>query len=481
MINITDLPTLQGVMTFFEEISKIPRASGNRAPIADYLSSFASSRGLEYYRDGADTVIIKRKAAKEYAACPAVILQGHTDMVLVKAEDCVGVPEVEGVRLVRDGDLLRAKGTTLGGDDGIAVAYMLALLDDTSLCLPKIEALFTSDEEIGLLGAAELTIADKLDGRMLINIDSDCEGIFTVGCAGGVRCDMALPLKTDSFTESAVKVKISGLLGGHSGTEIDKGRLNAIILAAELARLLSEQIGARLISIRGGVADNAIPTDAEISVFFDKTKNDAFRSLLCGFKEKYGSFEPGIELTADCIEGEYAALSKESENSLLSLISDAPFGVVKMSEDIIGLPETSLNLGIIDCDGNEAHISFSVRSSKALGKAELCKRLSSLAKANGASYKEHGAYPAWEYKKNSPLRELMVKTYEKLYGKSPTVLTIHAGLECGLLSEKIEGLDCVSIGPDNFDIHTAEERLSLSSAERVYAFLIEVLKSVKEI
>ena len=472
MIDFTDLGDAKRPLAFFEELSRIPHGSGNTALIADHLVRFAAERGLEHYRDETNNVIIKKPATVGYEHRPTVIFQGHLDMVAEKKLGAEIDMEREGLTLYRDGDLLRAQDTTLGGDDGVALAYALAVLDADDIPHPAFEAVFTSDEETGLIGATALD-PSLVKGRLLINIDSDVEGVFTVGCAGGVRSDLALGLKREDARElSVINLSLCEFKGGHSGVEIDKGRINAI-------KALAEVLGAidtRIVTVSGGNADNAIPRDVTCKLAY--TDRDKLLSELEKMRMRYAELEPDI-IYALVEESEICApLAKESSDTLISLLSRLPSGVIAMSEDIDGLVETSLNLGILRCLDDLAEVSFSVRSAKGAKKRELCERLASIAKKHGASYGERGEYPAWEYRADSHLRDVCVRIYEDMYGKSPEVLIIHAGLECGILSEKIEGLDCISIGPDNYDIHTVEERLSLPSFARVWDYLKRVLKEV---
>jgi len=459
------------VLRFFEEISAIPRGSGNTKAIADHLVKFASERGLEYHRDESDNVIIKKAATAGYEFRPTVILQGHTDIVAEKRAGCTVDMEREGVRLVYDGDFLRADGTTLGADNGIAVAYAMAILDSKNMEHPAIEAVFTSDEEIGLLGAGALDTG-LLSGRVMINIDSDDEGIFTVGCAGGVRVDLKIPADKAAPYPYAYRIMLGGLLGGHSGMEIDKGRENAIKIMGEL---LSELPGLRISSLSGGNADNAIARECEATVTLPEPIGAA-KDRMLDIAEKYRAREAALSLEITEVRAERAIGEKLSAR-IVTLINDSPSGVVAMSRDIEGLVETSLNMGVLRL-GDNFELSFSVRSSKGAEKDAVVLRLKGLAEKAGAEFSTRGAYPAWEYRKESHLRDVMCEVYERMYGKAAKVVTIHAGLECGLFSDKMEGLDCVSIGPDNFDLHTPDEHLSLPSAERVWEYLGEVLRSV---
>ncbi len=473
MLNFSDFPSSEKALRFFEEFSKIPRGSGNTKAIADYLVDFAKERGLEVIRDDADNVIIRKAATTGCEGRPGVILQGHTDIVALKDPDCPIDMEKEGPLLYRDGDYLRARGTTLGADDGVAIAYAMAILDSNDIPHPELEAVFTSDEEVGLLGATALDTS-SLHGKMLINIDSDEEGIFTAGCAGGGRIDISLPVKAKTHIGKIYSLSISGLKGGHSGVEIHKNRANAIKITAEL---LSRLDGVKLGKISGGSADNAIPSD--ITVIFT-TKSSIFEiSEAADFiKEGLPEGEHDARFQVEMNISSAKLLSEADSANIISLILEMPNGVTKMSEDIEGLVETSLNMGIIKLDDKELDLTISVRSAVGAEKAKLIAKIKETASSHGAAVGVRGEYPAWEYRKDSHLRDVMCKVYADMYGKNATVVTIHAGLECGIFSDKMEGLDCVSIGPDNHDIHTPAERLSLPSFDRVYSYIINVLKNL---
>ena len=474
MLNINDHASIEKVVRFFEEFSAIPHGSGNTSLIADYLVNFAKARGLEHSRDNANNVIIRKKATKGYETRPAVIFQGHLDMVAEKKPGAKIDMEREGLKLYRDGDFLRAEDTTLGGDDGVALAYALAVLDSNDIAHPDFEAVFTSDEEIGLLGAVAID-PNEIKGRLLINIDSDAEGIFTVGCAGGMRSDVTLPVRRTNSGTDSYRVKVSGFKGGHSGVEIDKGRVNANKALVEILTGIGD---VSIKDIRGGNADNAIPRESECVFSSDYDHSALITKLGEEMKARYADIEPDIAVSVEKTESGIAGICVEDSARLISLLDKLPSGIIAMSTDVEGLVETSLNMGILRLDGSNAEISFSVRSAKGTEKQKLSDRLAVIAEEHGAGYSTRGEYPAWEYKKDSHLRDVMKKVYEDMYGKSPQIVIIHAGLECGIFSEKIDGLDCVSIGPDNYDIHTTEERLSLSSLERVWEFLICVLKEI---
>ena len=473
MLDFSDFPSSEKALKFLEEFSKIPRGSGNTKAIADYLVDFAKTRGLEVFRDGSDNVIIRKPATAGYENKPGVIFQGHTDIVAIKTPDCPIDMEKEGLQLYRDGDLLRARGTSLGGDDGVAMAYAMAILDSNDIEHPEFEAVFTSDEETGLIGASALDTS-VIKGRLLINIDSDEEGIFTVGCAGGARLDISLPLKAKTHIGQIYTLTVSGFKGGHSGVEIHKNRVNAIKTVAEiLSRLEKPRIG----NTSGGSADNAIPSDATVT-FITKSSIFEISDIINDVAESRPESESGAKFNVEMRLSSAKLLSVDDSANVISLIKEMPNGVIKMSEDIDGLVETSLNMGIIKLDKNGLDLTISVRSGVGEEKAKLIETIKNVANSHGAAVSVRGEYPAWEYRKESHLRDVMCRVYRDMYGKDATVVTIHAGLECGIFSDKVEGLDCVSIGPDNKDIHTPEERLSLSSFNRVYEYLIEVLKNI---
>ena len=476
MLSFSDYPTAERAFRFFVEISKIPHVSFHTDKLADYLEAFARERGLFCVRDKANNVLIRKGASAGYESHPTVVFQGHIDMVPEHLPEKKIDMETEPITLVRDGNFLRADGTTLGGDDGVAVAYALAILDDDSLAHPEFEALFTSEEEVGLLGATALD-PTPIRGRVMINIDSDDEGVFTVGCAGGARVDLSLGACKESATGTAFCVKIGGLTGGHSGAEIDKGRENAILLLRHILAAVRTRGGVRIASALGGNADNAIPRNAEC-VFFaegvDLEEIDAIcKESLTNIREK----ESGATIKAEKVSDIKDAYSSSDTDRFLPLLSRVPNGVQAMSQVIAGLVETSLNLGMLDTE-NGFHITHSVRSSKEEEKDALIATLRRLATDVGGTASVRGEYPAWEYREDSPLRDLLCRLFREMYGKEAKVLVIHAGLECGILSSKLPGLDCVSLGPDNFDIHTTEEHLSIPSFVRVYEYLLRVLAAL---
>ena len=466
------------VFRYFEELAAIPHGSGNTKQIADYCEQFAKDRGLPHARDAHDNVVIIREAAAGYETAAPVLLQGHLDMVCEKAPGCRKDMEKEGLDLAEENGWVYAKGTTLGGDDGIAVAIMLALLAEKELPAPRLECIITSDEEVGMLGAAAWQ-PTLITGRNMINLDSEEEGIFTVSCAGGNRTYCRLPITREPVTGQAVTVKIAGLVGGHSGVEINKGRANADMLLGRLLTAIRSAMPCRILSVAGGQKDNAIPTEAEAGLFCGDAA--ALTALAAEWqtrlRHEYAPIEPGLTVTvAACGEKTADAMTEESADRVLCLLLCVPNGVQAMSGSLPGLVQTSLNLGILTTGEDAVELHFGVRSSLASQKEMLTERLTVLTRQLGGSVEVFGDYPAWEYLAESPLRELMCEVYREQYGAEPKIEAIHAGLECGLLCEKLPGLDCVSIGPEMLEIHTPRERMSVASVGRVWRFVREVLR-----
>ena len=467
------------VFDFFEEICGIPHGSRNEKLISDYLVNFAKERGLKYIQDEANNVIIFQDGTCGYEDHEPVIIQGHMDMVCEKDASCPIDMATEGLDVTHDGRCVFAKGTTLGGDDGIAVAYALALLDDTSIPHPPLEVVITTDEEVGMLGAATIDLSE-LRGRTLINIDSEDEGIFTVSCAGGAKATINLPEERRSVYGPCIRLTVDGLKGGHSGVEINQNRANANKIMGEFMGRIQNLMPLCLTSFSGGSKDNAIPRSCQATMVAMgiglERINDIAQKLQDEVRATYDEPDATVQaFDVDALGGN--ALTTECTAKVIALLNSVPNGVQKMSADIEGLVQTSLNLGIAKL-GKGMNLTFSVRSSVNAEKEALLQKLRDMANFYGAAYSQMGEYPAWEYKADSKLRDLMVKTYTDMFGKEPQVVAIHAGLECGLLSEKLPGLDCVSIGPQMHDIHTSREKLEIASTERTWKFLLEVLKAL---
>ena len=467
----------QSVFAYFEKLCSIPHGSGNTKLISDYLVSFAKEQGMRYIQDELNNVIIFCPGTCGYEDHPPVILQGHMDMVCEKDEECPIDMEREGLDVASDGTWVYAKGTTLGGDDGIAVAFAMALIADKTIPHPPLEVVVTVDEETGMYGAAGIDLS-MLKGRTMINIDSEDEGIFTVSCAGGARGTITLPFKRRAVYGPCIKLTVEGLQGGHSGVEIHKNRANTTKIMGILLERVQKLMPLCLTGFSGGAKDNAIPRSCQATMVAMgiglERINEITQTLQQEVREQFD--EPEAVIRGDDVDALGGnALSTEDTARVIALLNEVPNGVQAWSRDIDGLVQTSLNLGVASL-GEELRLTFAVRSSVNQEKRELLQKLEALAKCYDGVYSETGDYPAWEYKKDSCLRDTMVKAYGDMFGKAPQVVAIHAGLECGLLSEKLPGLDCVSIGPDMEDIHTSRERLNIPSTERTWKFLLEVLK-----
>ena len=469
----------QQVFAYFEKLCSIPHGSGNTKAISDYLVSFAQEQGLRYIQDDLNNVIIFSPGTGGYEEHAPVILQGHMDMVCEKDASSPLDMEQDGLDVAHDGTWVFANGTTLGGDNGIAVAYGLALLADPTIPHPPLEVVFTVDEETGMYGAAGIDLS-MLQGRTLINADSEEEGVFTVSCAGGARGTITVPVARRAVYGPCIKLTVEGLQGGHSGVEIHKNRANANKIMGILLERVQELMPLCMTGFSGGAKDNAIPRSCQVTLvamgMHLERINEITEALQKEIRERFD--EPEAIVRGDDVDALGGnALSAEDTARIISLINAVPNGVQAWSGDIDGLVQTSLNLGVAEF-GEELRLTFAVRSSVNREKRELLNQLKELAEQYQGSYSETGDYPAWEYKKDSHLRDVMVQTYRQMFEKEPQVVAIHAGLECGLLSEKLPGLDCVSIGPDMQDIHTSRERLNIASTERTWNFLLEVLKNL---
>ena len=469
----------RGVFRFFEELCAIPHGSSNTKAVSDWLMDFARERGLEAYQDGLNNVIIIKEATSGYESAEPVILQGHMDMVCEKAPGCAKDMEKEGLDLAVDGDAVYAEGTTLGGDDGIAVAMALAILDADDIPHPRLEAVFTVDEEIGMLGATALDVS-MLRGRRMLNLDSEEEGVFTVGCAGGNLTQCTLPLTRAPYAGKALTVTVGGLRGGHSGAEIDKGLGNANMLMGRLLYAASRKAELRLVEVNGGLKDNAIPreTVATLVTTDPEAVLAVCRELDAQLKNEYRTTDPDVFVTA---AESTASLPMDDDTTrrVLCFLTCAPNGIQAMSADMPGLVQTSLNLGILKTEKDAVIASFCVRRSIDGQKQRRVERLTCMTEALGGTVEVFGDYSGWEYRPDSPLRELLVEVFTQQYGHAPRIEAIHAGVECGIFSGKLPGLDCVSMGPDLTEIHTCREKLYISSVQRLWTMVLETLKRMK--
>ena len=467
------------VFGFFEEICNIPHISYHEKELSDFCVNFAKERGLYYEQDKLGNVIIIGEATPGYEDAEPVMVQGHLDMVGDKIPTCTIDMEKEPIKLVVDGDYLTADGTTLGGDDGIAVAYGLALLDAKDIPHPRLEVVLTVSEEVGLLGATDIDLS-CCKAKRLINIDSEEEGVFTAGCAGGLRADCVIPSETEVKKGVVCEIKTQGFLGGHSGIEINKGRANGNTMMGRFLMFLEDKVAFDIVSIVGGVKDNVIPKNVVAKLLVKKKDVDALQEALARFNQfnavEFAVADPVITLVLEVQEEtECRVLSASSKEKAITVLNLMPNGVQTMSRDLPDLVETSLNMGVVKIDEEQISLCFSVRSSLESAKEFIARKLRQLTESLGGTATYRGEYPGWPYARDSKLRDLCVKVYKEQYGKEPKIEVIHAGLECGILSSKVEGLDCISIGPDMFDVHTPDEKISISSIARVWEFLKAVL------
>ena len=470
----------QAVFAHFEQLCAIPHGSGNTKAISDYLVRFAAARGLRHIQDAHNNVIIFCPGTPGYEAAAPVILQGHMDMVCETAPDCAKDMASEGLDLFIDGDTIGARGTTLGGDDGIAVAMALAILDADDIPHPPLEVVLTVDEETGMLGADALD-ASVLQGRTMLNLDSEDEGILTVSCAGGNVSVCTLPVTRAAFPGAALTVTVGGLLGGHSGAEIDKGRGNANQLLGRVLYAVGARTALRVVCVDGGLKDNAIPREsrAVITVADPDAAQAAIADMDAALRHEYAAADPDVFVRAEPVQPQMPPMDAASTQRAVCMLCCLPNGIQAMSQDIPGLVQTSLNLGILTTSEQCVQASFCVRSSVATQKEMLVARLRCLMAQLGGSVSVSGDYPAWEFRKDSPLRERMIDVFREQYGHDPKVEAIHAGVECGLFAGKLPGLDCVSFGPDLTEIHTCRERMHIASVQRVWRYTLEVLRRCK--
>ena len=469
----------EAVFGYFEEICAIPHGSRNTKKLSDYLVDFAEAHGLAYIQDEMNNVILFAPGTCGMENHEPVIVQGHIDMVCEKEAACPIDMATEGLDVTHDGTYIYAKGTTLGGDDGIAVAMAMALLVDNTIPHPPLEVVLTTEEEIGLLGADAIDMS-QLKGRVLINLDSEAEGVFTVSCAGGCTACITLPVERRAVYGPCIRLAVDGLKGGHSGADIHLKRANANKIMGEFMNRIQKIMPLCLTSLSGGAKDNAIPRSCQATLVAMGINLERINDIAAALQEEIRTNydEPEVTVQAfdvDALGGN--SLSTESTAKIISLLCSAPNGVQKWSADIEGLVQTSLNMGIAKL-GERFSATFSVRSSVNTEKQEVLDQLKALAEMLEGSYTQDGEYPAWEYRKESRLRDTMVRIYRDMFGQEPRVEAIHAGLECGLFSQKLPGLDCVSIGPQMHDIHTTRERLDIASTERTWNFLLEVLKNL---
>jgi dipeptidase D len=465
---------------FFEDISAIPRSSGNEKAISDYLVKFAVDRGLQVHQDRAFNIIIKKPGSKGAESLPAIMLQGHLDMVCEKVSGCNHNFECDGLDLYVQDGMLRARGTTLGGDNGIAVALMMAVLDDKSLIHPPIECVFTTEEEVGLNGAASLD-KSNLEAKTMINLDSEEEGVATVSCAGGMRCALTRKAKRERVDGCVVAVSVSGLLGGHSGTDIDKGRYNANKVMGRILNRVMSEFGGRIVSFTGGSKDNAIPRECSAAIICPDAEKllIAVRDFANVLALEIQPSEPDFLCEVSSYEQkDVSALSVEDSQALVRTICLGPDGIRRRDTKKSDFIVASINLGVVRTADDSINLVFSPRSSVASIQEETVDILKVLADTFGYKMDISGQYPGWSFCENSPVRDVFIESYRELFGNELRIEAIHAGLECGLFSGAIPDLDAIAVGPTILGCHTPDERLPLDSVERFYKLLTSVLEKL---
>ena len=472
------------VFKYFEEMSMIPRGSGNEKGISDYLVNFAKERNLEVIQDEALNVIIKKKASKGYENAPGVIIQGHMDMVCEKTKESTHDFMKDPLQLRVEGDNVYATNTTLGADNGIAVAYALAILDDDSISHPALEVLVTTDEETGMGGAMAFD-GSLINGKYLLNIDSEEEGKLLLSCAGGLRTKVVLDTEFENNTEKELlRIEVKGLKGGHSGMEIIKQRGNSNKLMGRVLAKISESVTFNIVEINGGSKNNAIPREAEciIAVESDNIKEvtEIVTKMGDNFKNELLSVDENVKVVCEHLNNRSERImSEDTTKKIIALLNLIPSGVDTMSMDIEDLVQSSTNLGVVKTNKNNVEFDSATRSSVGTLKEDLVSRIKIAAQLTGASVETSGEYPEWQYEKNSKLRELCKEVYKRLSGQDAEIIALHAGLECGLFKEKLHDVDMISFGPNLYDVHTPNEHMSIKSVQNVWKFLLEILKEIK--
>lgn len=472
----------QLVFKYFEEISQIPRGSGNEKEISDYLRKFGEDLGLETIQDEALNIIIRKPATKGYENAPGVVLQGHMDMVCEKNKGTNHDFTKDPLQLRIDGDYIYATDTTLGADNGIAVAMGLAVLASNDIEHPALEVLVTVDEEAGMSGAMALD-GNLVKGKYILNLDSEEEGHLLVSCAGGVTALSTIPVefKDADSSKVAYSLEIKGLLGGHSGMDIIKQRANSNKLLGRLLNLIS--IDFDLAKVEGGSKNNAIPRESDCVLMINPSDKETFVSdverITATFKHEFSTSDPGLEVICNETTSPSKVLNCDSKSRVISMLNIIPNGIQTMSMDIENLVESSTNIGVLRTTDSAVTFECAVRSSVGSLKTDITNRMELLTKQLNGTLQLISDYPAWEYAKNSQLEKMCIDAYKNLTGNEPIIMALHAGLECGLLLEKMPHAEAISFGPNMYDVHTPNEHLSISSTENTWKFLLAVLKSMK--
>ena len=470
----------QAVFGFFESLCAIPRGSHHTGAVSVYLETFARQRGLRCRRDELNNVIVWKDAAPGYEDAPVVMLQGHMDMLIEKERECPRNTDQEGLDIFVEGDEIGAHGTTLGEDDGIGVAMMLAVLDDDRVLHGPLECVFTADEEVGMQGVRGLNVSD-LKAKFMINLDSLEERVFTVSCAGSTRVVSTLPMGRAPFEGTVCALMVDGFIGGHSGEDIHRGRANANRLMGRALMEIMAKTDLRLLTVSGGAKDNTIPRDAAALIVvkdLDAAKAAA-AELAEALENEYRATEKKLRVRLFPTRSSFTPMDEDSTRRAATFLFCAPNGVQMMSAEVPGLVQTSLNFAQVYTEDDKMVCRFMVRSSVNSQAAEIAHRVMALTRAMGGEAHIPSAYSAWQYRPDSRLREVMTDAFRTVYGAEPRIAALHASLECGILSGKMPDLDCISFGPDVVNVHTPRERLRIASTWRTWALLRETLRRLK--
>ncbi len=469
------------VFYYFEQISNIPRATGNTLKITEYLCEFAKQFSYYCYSDTAGNVLIRKPAAIGYEDHEPVILQGHIDMVCEKNYEVAAKHDFskDPLNLAVMDDYIFARGTSLGADDGIAVAYILAILEDPFFYAPEIEALFTVDEENGMQGAL-LFDKSKLKGRRLINIDHEVEGEILTCSAGGRRVCSTVRVRYTEKRGIKSVLTVCGLCGGHSGTEIDKQRANANLLMGRMLHWISKRLPFSVMYLNGGLVDTAIPREARAEIVVDEQNLSALEQAVYDFeaiiRREYEGIEDNCMIYSESMDsGLYKVLTDKTQERIIFLLNTVPDGIIKMNRESDRLVQTSLNNGIMRLTDDNFELYTNIRSLAASEKESISDKVQYLTETIGGEFSIETDYPAWEYKRDSDLRELAFDIYQQTFGRNPRLTGFHAGLECGIFYDAIPSMDIISFGPDISDIHTCKEKMSILSANRVFEYLCNIL------
>ena len=473
------------ILGIFEEINTIPRKSKNEEKISNWLVEWAKSHDLEIKQDKALNICMNVPATAGRENDPTVILQGHMDMVCEKTPESAHDFSKDAIKHIIDGEWMHADNTTLGADNGIAIAIALEIATDDSISHPPLELLFTVDEETGLYGAKSIE-GDFISGKILLNIDSEDEGVFTIGCAGGRDVEIKLNLNKESpdAQDPCFRLSVDGLKGGHSGIDIQEHRENANIILARLLRYIAKEVDSiRLADIAGGSAHNAIPRNSYAVITLPSSVQDKFKDVFNRASSKLEdlakSYDPDIKISLTEEKEKQQAYSSEDTQKVISLINAVPHGVTRMSADIEGLVETSNNFATMGIENDTLTLLSSQRSSIETQLEYIISKVESVAELAGAAYDTNEGYPGWEPNPKSNILALCKNVYKELFGKEPHVEAIHAGLECGLIGAKFDGMDMISYGPTLKHPHSPEEKLHLPSIPKIWDFTVELLKAIK--